>query len=218
MKKNLIELVFIIDKSGSMCGLEEDTIGGFNSMIEKQKVRNGDTHVSTVLFNETSYVLHNRVSINKVEPLNHNQYVTEGCTALLDSIGDAINYIKKVHKYAREDDKPEHTMFLITTDGMENASQKYSVDEIRKMINDQKEYANWEFIFVAANIDAIETASKIGISRDRAANYEHTTRGIRGFFRAADSCVDYMCSNSYDCACSAFDESWKDELEGENEE
>ncbi len=171
-KKNLTELVFILDRSGSMSGMEKDTIGGFNSMIEKQKKEEGTVYVSTVLFSNTSKVLHDRVDIKKIEPMTEKDYQVNGCTALLDAIGEAIHHIGNVHKYARKEDVPGKTVFLITTDGMENASREYSSQRVKEMIKRQEEKYGWEFFFVAANIDAVETAEHIGIRRERAANYD----------------------------------------------
>ena len=169
--KNITELVFILDRSGSMSGMEKDTIGGFNSMIEKQKKEEGTVYVSTVLFSNTSKVLHDRIDIQKIEPMTEKDYQVNGCTALLDAIGGAIHHIGNVHKYARKEDVPAKTMFLITTDGMENASREYSSTRIKEMIKRQEEKYGWEFFFVAANIDAVETAEHIGIRKERAANY-----------------------------------------------
>ena len=171
MKNGITEIVFILDKSGSMSGMETDTIGGFNSMIERQKGLEGKAFVSTVLFSNESVVLHDRVDIQDVRPLTEKDYCVGGCTALLDAIGGAIHHVENIHKYAREEDVPEHTLFIITTDGMENASVNYSSDKVKKMIERQEE-KGWEFLFVAANIDAVETAESIGIKRDRAANYD----------------------------------------------
>ena len=161
-KPEVTELVFILDRSGSMAGLEKDTIGGFNSMIEKQKKEDGLAFVSTVLFSNASKVLHDRVEVREVTPLTERDYVVGGCTALLDAIGGAIHHIGNVHKYARPEDVPTRTMFIITTDGMENASREYSSDRVKQMIRRQEEKYGWEFLFVAANIDAVETAAHIG--------------------------------------------------------
>lgn len=190
MKNNITELVFIIDRSGSMAGFEADTIGGFNSMIEKQKNEGeGMVYVSTVLFDNFSEVLHDRVPIREIKPMTGKDYHAYGCTALLDAIGGAIKHIGNVHKYAREEDVPEHTIFVITTDGMENASQAYSSDKVKAMIKRQTEKYGWEFVFVAANIDAIETADRIGIRRERAANYRQTREGYAECYEAMSTFV-----------------------------
>ena len=177
MKKNLTELVFILDRSGSMNGLEADTIGGFNSMIEKQKKEAGDALVSTILFDHETEVLHDRVEIRDIAPLTDKDYSVRGCTALLDAIGGAIRHIGNIHKYARPEDVPEHTLFIITTDGMENASRVYSSDEVKEMIERQKTKYGWEFLFLGANIDAVETARHFGIAEDRAVTYHSDSVG-----------------------------------------
>ena len=189
MKNNVTELVFIIDRSGSMAGLEADTVGGFNSMIEKQKSFDGKTYVSTVLFNNYSHVLYDRCDLNDVSPMKANDYTPSGCTALLDAIGGAIHHVSNIHKYARAEDVPERTVFLITTDGMENASREYSSDKIKEMIKEKEEKFGWEFIFVAANIDAVQTAEHIGIRRERAANYRHDGNGTSALYRAMSDAV-----------------------------
>lgn len=172
MKKGLTEIVFIMDKSGSMSGLEADTIGGFNSFIEKQKKEEGEAYVSTVLFSDHNYVVHDRVSIDKIEKMTEKDYFVGGCTALLDAIGDAIHHISNVHKYARKEDVPEKTIFIITTDGMENSSTRYSYKKIKEKVERQKEKHGWEFIFLGANIDAVEVAGRFGINKHHAVNYE----------------------------------------------
>ena len=177
MRKNLTEIVFILDRSGSMSGLEADTIGGFNSMIEKQKKENGEALISTVLFDNVSEVIHDRVPVQKVEPMTDSDYSVRGCTALLDAIGGAIHHIGNVHKYARSEDVPEHTLFVITTDGMENASRRYDSDKVKKMIERQKEKYGWEFLFLGANIDAAKEAARFGIDADRAVNYKCDEEG-----------------------------------------
>ena len=189
MKKNLTEMVFILDRSGSMAGLEKDTIGGFNSMISRQKGEEGEALVSTVLFDNESAVIHDRVDLRKVEPLTERQYFVGGCTALIDAIGGAIHHIGNVHKYAREEDVPEHTVFIITTDGMENASHRYSGDEVRAMVQRQKEKYGWEFLFLGANIDAVETAARFGIGQDRAVNFHNDGIGVRLNYRTVGEAV-----------------------------
>ena len=180
MKRNLTEIVFILDRSGSMAGLEDDTIGGFNAMIEKQKRDPGEALVSTVLFDNDCEVIHDRVDIQKIEPMTRNEYYVRGCTALLDAVGGAIHHIGNVHKYAREEDRPEKTLLVITTDGMENASRKYSYDRLKAMIERQKEKYGWEFLFLGANIDAAKEAARFGINADHAANYhaDHMGTGL----------------------------------------
>jgi len=177
MKKGFTEIVFILDRSGSMSGLELDTIGGFNSMLEKQRKEEGDACVSVVLFDDRTEVLYDRVDIQRIEPMNDTQYYVRGCTALLDAVGGAIHHIGNVHKYAREEDVPEKTLFIITTDGMENASHRYSYDRVRKMIERQKDRYDWEFLFLGANIDAVTVAGRFGIDRSRAVRYENDAEG-----------------------------------------
>ena len=176
----MTELVFILDRSGSMSGLERDTIGGFNSMIEKQKKEEGEAVVSTVLFDNESVVIHDRLPLDKVPRMTEEEYFTRGCTALLDALGGAIHHIGNVHKYEREEDRPEKTLFVITTDGMENASRKYTYEKLKGMIERQKEKYGWEFLFLGANIDAAKEAARFGIDADRAANYhaDHVGTGI----------------------------------------
>ena len=170
MKKELTELVFILDRSGSMAGLETDTIGGFNAMLAKQRKEPGEAFVSTVLFDNETEVIHDRVPLDQVEDLTQEQYYVRGCTALLDAVGGAIRHIGNVHRYARKEDVPEKTLFIITTDGMENASRRYTYPQVRKLIR-EKQQQGWEFLFLGANIDAAAEASRFGIGQDRAANY-----------------------------------------------
>ena len=189
MKNNITELVFILDRSGSMAGFEADTIGGFNATIEKQKKQDGKVYVSTVLFDNESKVIHDRVDISEIKPMTCAEYQVGGCTALLDAIGGAIHHIGNVHKYARPEDVLEHTIFIITTDGMENASYRYSSREIKEKIQRQTEKYGWEFIFLAANIDAVETAERIGIRRERAANYRQTKKGVEKSYFAMSKAI-----------------------------
>ena len=203
MRKNLTEIVFILDRSGSMAGLEDDTIGGFNSMIEKQKQEQGDAYVSTILFDNDCEVVHDRVDIRKVPPMTRKKYYVRGCTALLDAVGKAIHHIGNVHKYAREEDRPEKTLFIITTDGMENASREYSYDRVRRMIEHEKEKYGWEFLFLGANIDAAREAARFGISEDRAANYHAACEGTAVVYEAMSEAV---CSVR---ACRPVSADWK---------
>lgn len=173
------ELVFILDRSGSMTGLEKDTIGGFNSMIEKQKREEGEALVSVVLFDHETEVIYDRVPIAQVKPMTTEQYYTRGLTALMDAMGGAIHHIKTIHKYAREEDRPEKTIFIITTDGYENASRKYSSEKVKKMVEHEKEKYGWEFLFLGANIDAVKTAGDIGIESNRAVDFVCDEEGTR---------------------------------------
>ena len=196
MRKNLTEIVFILDRSGSMSGLEADTIGGFNFMIEKQKKAEGEALISTVLFDNTSEVIHDRVSVQNIKPMTDEDYTVRGCTALLDAIGGAIHHIGNVHKYARAEDVPEHTMFVITTDGMENASRRYDSEKVKKMIERQKEKYGWEFLFLGANIDAVETARGFGISEDRAVNYHSDSEGTQLNYEVLNDAISAVRSSA----------------------
>ena len=189
MKKNLTEIVFILDRSGSMAGLESDTIGGFNAMIRKQKQEPGEAFVSTVLFDNVSEVIHDRVDIQKVRPMTRKDYDVRGCTALLDAVGRAIRHIGNIHKYAREEDRPEKTLFVITTDGMENASQEYTYPKLKAMIERQKEQHGWEFLFLGANIDAAKEAARFGIDADHAADYHADHKGTAVVYDAVNDAV-----------------------------
>ena len=205
MKKNLTELVFILDKSGSMHGLERDTVGGFNSTLDKQKELEGEVLVSTVLFNNYSKVIHDRVPLDMIPKMTEKDYYVGGSTALMDALGDAIKHISLIHKYARGEDVPEHTVFIITTDGMENASRNFDSETVKKMIEEKKEKNGWEFIFLAANIDAVESAARIGIDRTRAVNYNATSEGTAEMYCMASEAISYK---------RAFrdlsDDSWKE--------
>lgn len=189
MNNNTTELVFILDRSGSMSGLEKDTIGGFNSMLERQKQNEGQVLVSTVLFDNESTVLHDRVPLSEIREMTEKDYFVGGCTALLDAVGGAIHHIGNVHKYARKEDVPEHTLFVITTDGMENASHKYSADKVRSMITRQKEKYGWEFLYLGANMDAVEAAGNIGIGADRAVRYNCDDIGTNLNYRVLSEAV-----------------------------
>ena len=189
MKKNLTELVFILDRSGSMAGLEGDTIGGFNAMMEKQKREPGETLVSTVLFDQDTQVIHDRVPLEELGPLTEEEYYVRGSTALLDAVGGAIRHIGNVHKYAREEDVPEKTLFIITTDGMENASRHYDYDRVKAMIRRQQERYGWEFLFLGANIDAAREAGRFGIRPECAADYHADSRGTRVIYESLAQAV-----------------------------
>jgi len=209
MKKNLTELVFIIDRSGSMAGLEKDTIGGFNALIAKQKAEPGEAYVSTVLFSTDSKVVHDRVRVSEVPPMTGRDYCPGGCTALLDAVGGAIHHIGNVHKYARKEDVPEHTVFVITTDGLENASRRHSLARVKQLISRQKEKYGWEFLFLGANIDAVETAAGLGISADRAANFHCDSLGMEATYASVNNAVNMMRCNA------PLGSQWKEEVEGD---
>ena len=177
LKDTFTEIVFILDRSGSMAGLESDTIGGFNSLINKQKNEPGRALLSTVLFDDKSEVLYDRVPLDNITPMTDKDYYVRGCTALLDAIGRAIHHIGNVHKYARPEDRPDKTLFIITTDGMENASKWYTYEKVKAMIERQKEKYGWEFLFLGANIDAISVANRFGIDEHHAANYHADSDG-----------------------------------------
>lgn len=189
MKKNLTELVFILDRSGSMAGLEADTIGGFNAMIEKQRKEPGEAVISTVLFDNETEVIHDRIPLDRVPRLTEKEYYVRGCTALLDAVGGAIHHIGNVHKYAREEDRPEKTLFVITTDGMENASRRYTYDKVKSMIERQREKYGWEFLFLGANIDAAREAARFGIRADCAADYHADSMGTEAVYESVCEAV-----------------------------
>ena len=195
MGNKITEMVFILDKSGSMAGYEEDTVGGFNSMIERQRGIEGKAYVSTVLFSNKSVIIHDRVDINSVTPLGVDEYRVGGGTALLDAIGSSIEHIGNVHKYARQEDVPEHTVFVITTDGMENASYMYDAKFVKEQIKQRSERDGWEFIFLAANIDAVETAGNIGIRRERAMKFTQSHEGVRRNYEAVGKVMCCMRSD-----------------------
>ncbi len=192
---NVTELVFILDRSGSMAGLETDTVGGFNGMIAKQKQQEGEAFVTTVLFDNEIETLHDRIPLTEIPEMTERDYYVRGCTALIDAIGTTVKHIENIHKYARKEDVPAHTLFVITTDGLENASRVYSSAEVKKMIERKKEKDGWEFLFIGANIDAVETAKHIGISADRAVNYRADKRGTKVVFDAVSAPISAMRSN-----------------------
>lgn len=205
-KNNLTELVFILDRSGSMAGLEADTIGGFNAMIEKQRKEAGDCYVSTVLFDNVSEVLHDRIKLSEIKPMTDREYTVRGCTALIDAIGGAIHHIGNIHKYARPEDVPAHTMFVITTDGMENASSRYTAQKVKEMIQRQKQKYGWEFLFIGANIDAVETAARYGIGAEHAVNYNADSEGTKVLYESVSKAVCAM------RACGSVS-NWRDEID-----
>ena len=203
----LTELVFVLDRSGSMSGMETDTIGGFNSMIEKQKKEDGKVFVSTVLFDHETEVIHDRVPLNRVSKMTDKEYYVRGCTALLDAVGGAIKHIGNIHKYARREDVPEKTLFVIITDGMENASRKYSADKVKQMIERQKEKYGWEFIFLGANIDAVEAAGNIGIAPEMAVNYHCDSQGTQLNY---DVISEAVCAVR---ACGSMASDWRQRID-----
>ena len=207
-KNNLTEIVFILDRSGSMIGLEKDTVGGFNSLIEKQKKEEGTAYISTVLFDSTAEVLHDRVALDKIKPMTDKEYFVRGCTALLDAVGGAIHHIGNVHKYARPEDRPDKTLFIITTDGMENASRRYTADKVKSMIERQKEKYGWEFLFLGANIDAVAAASRYGIERDMAVDYKCDEAGTALNYEVLNDTISHM-----RCCSAPIDKSWKKRIE-----
>ncbi len=205
-KNNVTELVFILDRSGSMAGLDTDTVGGFNGMIAKQKQQEGEAFVTTVLFDNEIETLHDRIPLTEVPEMTEKEYFVRGCTALIDAIGTSIRHVETIHKYARKEDVPAHTLFVITTDGLENASRRFSSAEVKKMIERKKEKDGWEFLFIGANIDAVETARHMGISADRAVNYHADQRGTKVVFDAVCAPISAMRRNC------AIDADWGDAI------
>ena len=205
-KNRKTELVFILDKSGSMAGLESDTVGGFNSMLARQRGEEGEAWVTTVLFSNECETLHDRLPLEKVPPMTEKEYRVGGCTALIDAIGETVRHIEKIHKYAREEDVPARTLFVITTDGMENASHRFTSDEVKKKILAKKE-EGWEFLFLGANIDAVETAARFGIGRERAATYRCDKAGTALNFKAVASAISDLRRRA------PISEDWKEEIE-----
>ena len=207
MRNDLTELVFILDRSGSMHGMESDTIGGFNAMIEKQKKLSGRAYVSTVLFDHETTILHDRVELHQIRPMTERDYIPRGCTALLDALGGAIHHMGNVHKYARKDDIPEHTVFVIITDGKENASRRYTADRVRQMVENEKRKYGWEFLFLGANMDAIHTANHFGIEEDRAVTYRGDREGTKLNYEAIhDAVTGVRCADE-------IPQTWKTRIE-----
>jgi len=207
MKKDLTELVLILDRSGSMSGLESDTIGGYNAMLEKQKKEAGDAIITTVLFDDRYELLHDRINLKGIAPITDKEYFVRGSTALLDAVGRTINKIGNVQKHTAVEERAEHVMFVITTDGMENASREFSYEKIRHMIEHQKSKYGWEFIFLGANIDAIATAERFGISKDRATNYNADSEGTLLNYEVISETVSSIRSNS------KISENWKERID-----
>ena len=207
MRKNLTEIVFILDRSGSMRGLEKDTIGGYNGMIDKQKKEEGEALVTTVLFDDRIEVPYDRVPLGDLPEMTEKEYYVRGCTALLDAVGTSVERIATIHKYAREEDRPEHTIFIITTDGLENASRRFTYDQVKRLITRQQEEYGWEFIFLGANIDAVKAAGDIGIRRERAVNYRCDPVGTKLNYEAMDKAVHSVRMGE------ELDDSWREELD-----
>ncbi|HOS70288.1 MAG TPA: hypothetical protein PL076_09280 [Bacillota bacterium] len=207
MKKDLTELVFILDRSGSMSGLEGDTIGGYNAMLEKQKKEQGEAVITTVLFDDKYELLHDRINLRGIEPITEKEYYVRGTTALLDAVGRTISKIVNVHKHTTEDERAENVMFVITTDGMENASREYSYEKVRRMIEHQKSKHGWEFIFLGANIDAVDTAERFGIGQDRAVNYNADSDGTLLNYEVISETVSCLRADR------KISKDWKDRIE-----
>ncbi len=203
MKKGLTELVFILDRSGSMSGLESDTIGGYNALLEKQKREAGEAVITTVLFDDRYELLHDRINIRGIAPITDREYYVRGTTALLDAVGKTINKLVNVQRHTAEDERAEHVMFVITTDGLENASREYSYAQVRRMIEQQKSKYGWEFIFLGANIDAAETAERFGIAQDRAANYHADSEGTRLNYEVLNEAISNLRASRF------ISENWK---------
>ena len=197
MNKELTELVFILDRSGSMAGLETDTIGGYNSMLQKQKGEKGTAHITTVIFDNRIEMLHDRMPINAVEPLTQKEYFVRGSTALLDAVGSTIERLNKIISATPDDEKAEKVIFVITTDGFENSSREYTYPRVKKLIESQQKELNWEFIFLGANMDAVSEAGKLGISADRSATFVNDSVGIATNYEAVSDAVSSMRSASF---------------------
>ena len=212
MKNNITEIVCILDRSGSMAGLEGDVIGGFNTTINDQKEKEGKAFISTILFSNHSEVLHDRLPIEEVEELGRGDYRVFGVTALYDAIGDAIRHISNVHKYIRPEDVPEKTVFVITTDGMENASRRYSYDDVQQLVRESRERCGWEFLFLGANMDAIGTARRFGISENRAVRYECDSAGTALNFKVVSETIGSFrkCATISDDWCAPIAQDYRE--------
>ena len=213
MRKGFTEIIFILDRSGSMSGLEGDTIGGYNSLIEKQKKEEGQAIISTVLFDDQQEILHDRVDLDKIKPMTDKDYYVRGCTALLDAVGGAIHHIGNVHKYAREEDRPEKTLFIITTDGMENSSRRYNYEKVKLMVERQKKEFGWEFLFLGANMDAIEVAGRFGIHVNRAVNYKCDSEGTELNYKVLNEAVNRVRKCAPTEMDAALGNDWKADIE-----
>lgn len=211
MKNSRTELVFILDMSGSMSDLVSDTIGGFNSMVQKQKKEEGECLVSVVLFNQDQNVLFDRVKIEEISEMTDKHYCPSGTTALIDALGRAIHHIGNVHKYARQEDRPDHTVFIITTDGMENSSRFYQADRVRSMVERQKNKYSWEFLFLGANIDAVETARRYGIDVNKSVRYHNDAKGVAMNYRVMERAIRMVRSDM------VLDSGWKEDAEDDFE-
>ena len=207
MNRNLTEIVFILDRSGSMSGLESDTIGGYNAMLKRQQEEDGEAIVTTVLFDDEYQLLHDRFNIKWIKPITEKEYYVGGLTALLDAMGKSIQKIINVQKNTSDDQKADKVLFVITTDGMENASREYSYGRIKKMVEHQKEKYGWEFIFLGANIDAVLTAERFGIEHDRSANYHADGEGTRLNFEAVSNVVSDL------RASKSISKDWKENID-----
>ncbi len=212
MRKGLTEIVFILDRRGSMGGLEADTIGGYNSLIERQKKEVGEAYISTVLFDDVCEVLHDRADIKNIKPITEEEYYVRGCTALLDAIGGAIHHINNVHKYAREEDRPEKTLFIITTDGQENSSRSYTYEKVKQLVERQKKRFGWEFLFLGANIDAIAEAGRFGIREDRAVNFNCDSTGTSLNYKVLSRTVSKVRHCASACEMDEALVDWNEEI------
>jgi len=216
MNNNITEIVFILDMSGSMYELTQDTIGGFNSTIAQHKNTEGQVLVSTVVFNDRSRIIHDRIPIAEVPVMTEKEYAPHGCTALVDSMAETIKHIARIHHYARPEDRPGKTLFIITTDGMENASRRFSADELRKLVEHEKEKYGWEFLFYGANIDAVSTAARYGIDESRAVSYHNDAAGTAVKFKSMNMAVKMCCMPMDCCVADAMDDGeWRKEADAD---